>query len=309
MAEITSDSAAEWEKPLDFPIVWAALMETRSNVDRMSDRFDSMIESVKDLSKGIKDLTAEGKQTTANVNALTKRVDETTANVNALGERVDETTANVNALTERVDETTASVKALGERVDETTANVNALTKRVDETTASVKAVSEKVDRTTENVNALTERVNSVTKNVGGLNQSMGDLIETLFAPCLGEKFNAYHYDLKRIFHRVLIYDDSNRLRSDIDILLSNTTVCMAVEVKRWLEKTDQVDQFIKRMSLIRQYPPAEVKGKKLLGAIVGAVVMPEIREYAELNGFFVLELTGENVRLLEPPEGFQPKEW
>jgi hypothetical protein len=34
-----------------------------------------------------------------------------------------------------------------------------------------------------------------------------------------------------------------------------------------------------------------------------------VREYAEKNGFFVLELTGEDVRLLEVPPGFQPKEW
>jgi len=61
--------------------------------------------------------------------------------------------------------------------------------------------------------------------------------------------------------------------------------------------------------LIRQYPPAEVKGKKLLGAMVGATVKPEAREYAEKNGFFVLELTGENVHLLESPKDFQPKEW
>jgi len=46
-----------------------------------------------------------------------------------------------------------------------------------------------------------------------------------------------------------------------------------------------------------------------MGAIVGAVVKPEIREYAEQCGFFVLELTGEDIRLLEPSEGFVPKEW
>jgi hypothetical protein len=147
------------------------------------------------------------------------------------------------------------------------------------------------------------------KQLGGLHNSMGDLIETLFASHLGEKFDAYNYNLKQIRRRVPIYDDDNRMRSDIDILLSNTDVCVAVEVKRWLEDTAQVDDQIKRMGLIRQFTPPEVKGKKLLGAIVGAVVTPEAREYAEQNGFFVLELTGEDVRLLEPPEGFQPKEW
>jgi hypothetical protein len=218
MAEMTAQEAAEWGKTLDFPTVWAALMESGKRFDRMSERFDRM------------------------------------------SERVDK---------------------MGERVDQTT----------------------------ETVNKLAEKVDRVTSNVGGLNQSMSDLIETLFAPHLGEKFDAYNYNLKRVFNRVPIYDDDSRLRSDIDILLSNTTVCMAVEVKRWLEKTSHVDEHIKRMQLIRQYPPAEVKGKKLLGAIVGAVVTPEAREYAEQNGFFVLELMGEDVRLLEPPKNFQPKEW
>jgi hypothetical protein len=156
---------------------------------------------------------------------------------------------------------------------------------------------------------LKKIVASIGKNVGGLNCSIGDLVETLFAPHLGEKFEAYNYNLKRQFHRVYIYDENIRLCGEIDILLSDTTVCMAVEVKRWLERNDQVDEHVKRMELIRKYPPAETKGKKLLGAIVGAVVTPEIRLYAYRCGFFVLELRGDDIHLLESPEDFKPKEW
>ena len=174
---------------------------------------------------------------------------------------------------------------------------------------AMKELRESQKETGERIDKLGEKVDRVTSNVGGLNLSMGDLIETLFAPHLGEKFDAYNYNLKRTYHRVPIYDDNIRMRTDIDILLSNTTLCMAVEVKRWLETKDHVDDHIKRMQLIRQYPPAEVKDKKLLGAIVGAVVTPEAREYAEQNGLFVLELTGEDVRLLEPPGDFVPREW
>jgi len=154
-----------------------------------------------------------------------------------------------------------------------------------------------------------EKVDHIPAFVDQIKMSIGDWVETLFAPHLGEKFEAYNYNLKRIFNRVRVYDDDSRLLSDIDILLSNTTVCMAVEVKRWLDKPEKVDEHIRRMQLVRKYPPAEVKGKKLLGAIVGAVVTPEAREYAEQNGFFALELAGEDVNLLEPPKGFQPKEW
>jgi hypothetical protein len=253
MAEMTAQEAAEWGKTLDFPTVWAALMETGKRVDR-----------------------------------LTERDQATRDFIDRLGEKVDRAAATVDGMGERIDRLTEHDQARNDFIDK---------------------LGEKVDRTTETINKMGEKVDRVTANVGGLNQSMGDLIETLFAPHLGEKFDVYNYNLKRVYNRVPIYDDDSRLRSDIDILLSNTTVCMAVEVKRWMEKTSHVDEHIKRMHLIRQYPPAEVKGKKLLGAIVGAVVKPEVREYAEQNGFFVLELTGEDVHLLEPPENFQPKEW
>jgi hypothetical protein len=204
---------------------------------------------------------------------------------------------------EKVDNTTANLDRLGEKIDRVTAN----------TTANLDRLGEKIDRvtanTTANLDRLGEKVDRVTSNVGGLNLSMGELVETLFAPHLGEKFDLYQYNLRRTFRRVPIYDDTNRLRGEIDILLSNTTVCMAVEIKRWLDKTGQVDDHIRRMQLIRQYPPAETREKKLLGAIAAAVVNPDVREYAEQSGFFVLELTGEDVRLLEPPKDFKPKEW
>jgi len=180
---------------------------------------------------------------------------------------------------------------------------------LDRIAKSQKELAESQKETEQLMKETDRRIDKVTKQMGGLHNSIGELIETLFASHLGEKFDAYNYDLKRMYSRIPIYDNDNQVRSDIDILLSNTTVCMAVEVKLWLKRMDEVDYHVKRMQLIKQYPPAEVKGKKLLGAMVGATVDPEVRKYAEQNGFFVLELKGENVRLLKPPEGFVPKEW
>jgi hypothetical protein len=220
-----------------------------------------------------------------------------------LGERVDRTAATIDKISERMDaradrldhifaETDARLDKMGERMD----------KRAEELDRIMATTDARLDK-------LGERVDRVTANVGGLNVSMGELIETLFGPHIGEKFDAYQYNLKRIFKRVPIYDDTSRRRGEIDLLLSNTTVCMALEVKRWLDDITAIDKHIQRMKLIRQYPPAEAKGKKLLGAMAGAVVTNEAREYAEQSGFFVLELTGNDIRLLEPPGSFRPKEW
>jgi hypothetical protein len=42
--------------------------------------------------------------------------------------------------------------------------------------------------------------------------------------------------------------------------------------------------------------------------LTGGVVDPDVRERAYASSFFVLELKGESVQLLQPPEGFAPKQ-
>jgi hypothetical protein len=83
---------------------------------------------------------------------------------------------------------------------------------------------------------------------------------------------------------------------------------MAVEVKREADNKD-VDHHLWRMGLIRQYPPLEVMGKRMLGAIAGGVVPPDTAAYAHKAGFFVLTLSGESVALLDTPADFVAGEW
>ena len=152
------------------------------------------------------------------------------------------------------------------------------------------------------------QINKLSKNMGGLNRSMGELIETLIAARLWEKFAAYPYNLQRAYQCVPIYDENNRVLTDVDILLSDTEWVMAVEVKRKPDRED-IDHHVRRMERIRKYPPAEAKGKKLLGAIAGGAVDPDVKDYAHKAGFFALELKGESVALIPLPDGFSPKIW
>jgi hypothetical protein len=157
--------------------------------------------------------------------------------------------------------------------------------------------------------ALRRTLAEVDKQIGGLGNSIGGLVETLIAAKLWKKFRGTPYSrLQRAYRRVPIYDENNHVRTDIDILLSDSDLCMAVEVKREPDR-DDVDGHIKRMGLMRRYPPAETVGKKLIGAIAGGFVQDNVRDYAHSTGFFVFELTGETVTLAKPPEGFTPKEW
>jgi transcriptional regulator len=191
--------------------------------------------------------------------------------------------------------------------EEFMASMREIGKKQAETAEQMKETDRLIERNAQEMEKLKKTVERVTANVGGLNRSRGELIETLIAARLWEKFP--EYNLKRAYQRVPIFDENNRTLTDIDILLSNTDTVMAVEVKRELDDKRDVDDHLERMERIRKYPPAEVVGKKIVGAMAGGVVNDDTRRYAYESGFFVLELTGDTVQLIPPPDGFMPKKW
>jgi hypothetical protein len=72
---------------------------------------------------------------------------------------------------------------------------------------------EQIRKLEENIERMSDKADRVTVNVGGLNRSMGELIETLVAARLWEKFEGYK--LRRAYRRVPLYDENNRVRTDI----------------------------------------------------------------------------------------------
>ncbi|MDR1326102.1 MAG: hypothetical protein LBK00_08725, partial [Treponema sp.] len=69
-------------------------------------------------------------------------------------------------------------------------------------------------KTRETVAETSRKVAELTKNVGGLNRSMGELIETLIAAKLWEKFDAYPYKLRRAYQRIPLFDEHNFTKTD-----------------------------------------------------------------------------------------------
>jgi hypothetical protein len=125
----------------------------------------------------------------------------------------------------------------------------------------MRKTSEQIAEASKTAAETSRKVDELSKNVGGLNRSMGDLIETLVASRLRERFADYPYNLKRAYQRVPLHDENNRIRVDIDILLFDAEWAMAVEVKRELNRKDEVDDHVRWMELVREYPPLEAAGK------------------------------------------------
>jgi hypothetical protein len=61
-----------------------------------------------------------------------------------------------------------------------------------------------------------------------------------------------------------------------------------------------VDQHLKHMNLLHNNPNNLLRGKKLYGAMAGAKMTERSRNYAMKRGFFVLEASGDTVKIAMP---------
>ena len=71
---------------------------------------------------------------------------------------------------------------------------------------------------------------------------------------------------------------------------------------------EHVDEHVNRMEVLRRKADARNDTKKFRGAIAGAIMNAPVRNYAHKAGFYVIEQTGDTVKI-NIPEGFTPREW
>ncbi|GHT51110.1 hypothetical protein FACS1894102_6970 [Spirochaetia bacterium] len=287
-------ASQEPQMGLTFEQVWAALMETRQVV---MDTHQSVMETQQSIVK----MTEERKISQDKVD---EEIKETQQSIVKMGEErkisQDKVDEEIKEAQQSILKMTEERKISQDRLDEEIKESRKETERI------MKETSERIEKMQKETD---KQVKRMSRNLGGIGDSLGQLVETLIAARLWEKFDAYPYNLKRAYQRVPLFDENNTILTDIDILLSNGEYVMAVEVKQRFHRLDDVERHIKRVELMKKYPPAECKGKKMLGAIAGGTVEADAKKCAHDAGLFVLELTGESVHLVEAPKDFTPRQW
>jgi hypothetical protein len=145
------------------------------------------------------------------------------------------------------------------------------------------------------------------RQIGSLGNRFGELAEHLVAPNIIEKFNELGYEFDDIASDRRIGRFHGGDSVEVDIFLENENYSIAVEVKAKPKETD-VDRHVERMEFLRRYKDKHHDSRKLQGAIAGAIMPDAVRNYALKAGFYVIEQTGDTVKILKP-EGFIPREW
>ena len=161
----------------------------------------------------------------------------------------------------------------------------------------------------------TERqIKELNVQMGGLNNSFGEMAEHLVAPGIAKRFNELGFHFDEVAKRgIEIKDKSGNIIAEADLVLENGDYIIIVEVKSKPklndkdEKKDDIKKHIKRMEKFRLYYK-KAGDRKLRGAIAGAIFGKKEKEAAIDAGFYVLEQSGDTMKL-EIPEGFVPQEW
>ncbi|MDR0403770.1 MAG: DUF3782 domain-containing protein [Treponema sp.] len=151
------------------------------------------------------------------------------------------------------------------------------------------------------------KMKETDRKIGELGNRFGELAEHLVTPNITEKFRALRYSFTKAGPDVVFLSGDGTFLAEVDVWLENGEFAMAVEVKSKLRK-EHVDDHYKRMDVLRAYLDERNDTRKLLGAIAGAIVPPELRNYVLKKGFYLIEQSGDTVKI-EPPAGFEPRIW
>jgi hypothetical protein len=143
--------------------------------------------------------------------------------------------------------------------------------------------------------------------VGDLGNKLGIVVEHLVLSNIKEKFNALGYEFTKAGPSVLIEDRKKKIITQIDAMLENGEYALAIEVKTQLN-VGHVNEHLERMEKLRRYADDRGDKRKFLGAVAGAIVADNVKEYALKKGFYVIRQSGDTVTI-ENHDSFKPREW
>jgi len=153
-----------------------------------------------------------------------------------------------------------------------------------------------------------QRLKETDRIVGKLGNRFGELVEHLVAPNISSKFNELGFCFTKTGMDIVIKDKQNPQNdAEVDVLLENGDIVIAVEVKSKPNDTDVKDH-IRRMKILRRYADERNDRRRYQGAIAGAVISDTVRRYILRKGFYVIEQTGDTVQI-NIPEGFKARDF
>jgi hypothetical protein len=180
-------------------------------------------------------------------------------------------------------------------------------RQMQETDRQIQETARQMLETDRKMQETAQQIRNTDRQLGALGNKFGSMVEHLVLPNLIEKFNALGFTFTKYGPNQLITDKSKNIAAEVDLFLENGDCAIAVEVKAQL-KIGDIDEHVERMGTLRRYADAHRDARKLYGAVAGAIMHDNVREYALKTGFFVISQSGDTMNI-DVPKGFEPRAW
>jgi len=151
------------------------------------------------------------------------------------------------------------------------------------------------------------QMRETNRQIGDLTNRFGEMAEHLVAPSIHKRFNELGYSFSEVMPGGSKIFENNKTKTEIDLLLQNGEIIMAVEVKATPAVKD-VEHHIKRLEILSDHYRKKNEYRKVQGAIAGAIFGKTEKEATLEAGFYVIEQSGDTMKI-EVPAGFTPREW
>ena len=144
-----------------------------------------------------------------------------------------------------------------------------------------------------------KQIKEINKNYGGFTNEFGKMIEDLCKPAALKIFKKEGIGIDHIYEGPR-HGRKGEEEIEVDVLLCNKTVAVAVEVKTTCFKKD-VDYYLKQMKRFKEIFH-EFEGKTIYLAIAAMRFANGSDKYALSNGLYVLSPLSDGLFTLEKPK-------
>ena len=142
---------------------------------------------------------------------------------------------------------------------------------------------------------------ATNKKVAEVTDVLGLFAEEQVAPAVLRLFSQFDWNLRMVMQRVKVTNERGDVVAEVDLLLVNDTVSVAVEVKNRLRK-DDIDEHLERIAKMQKYPSKAFAETRLYGAVAAMIADPSLINYALKKGLAVIVPSGEAVEMRVPDD-------
>ena len=169
---------------------------------------------------------------------------------------------------------------------------------------SERIMQENHAKTEHSIERMSAKVEEVSKLVGRLGDRWGEFVEGLIAPSCIALFAERGIQVDEVYPRVKKTIAGEDM--EIDLLVANTVDVVLVEVKSHLT-VDDVSRHLIKLARFKAFFP-RYANCQIYGAVAGIVVGAQADKFAMNQGLFVIEQSGETVKLAND-QAFKPRIW